>query len=58
MHEIHGGSDAILYDDYDITPPSVDERLMFVFIWANSSSIVSFSLALTVSELRTIFFVS
>ena len=43
MHEIPGGSDFRPHDDYDISPPSV--------CWG-------FSLALTVSELKALFFIS
>ena len=63
MHEIHGGSDFRLHDDYGITLLSMGQRLMFVFSWAHcgstsSAQLVFFSLALPVIELRAIFFVS
>ena len=57
MHEVHYGSDLRLYDGYGISFPSVGQRLMFVFSWAHCGS-TGFSLALTVSDSRTIFFVS
>ena len=59
MHEIHAGPDIRLDDDYAISHPSVGQCLMFsVFSWAHCGSIGVFLKLLTVSELRTIFFVS
>ena len=57
MLEIHGGSDFRLHDDSDITLSSVGQRLVFVFSWVHCGSTVFFSLALTVIELRALFFV-
>ena len=53
MHEIHGGSDFRLHDDYGITLSSVDQRLMFAFSWVHRGST-----AMTVGELKAIYFVS
>ena len=59
MHDIHDVSDFRLHDDYSISLPSVGQRLMFsVLSCAHCSSIGGFLQLLTVSELRTIFFVS
>ena len=59
MHEIHDGLDFRLNADYGISLSSVDQRLMFsVFNWARCVSIWVFLKLLTVSELRTIVFVS
>ena len=59
MHEIHDGSDFRLRKCYGISDTSVGQRLMFVFSWAHCGSIGGwFSLALTLGELRTNFFVS
>ena len=59
MHEIHDGSDFRLYDCCGISLPSVGQRLMFsVFSGACCGSSGVFLKLLTISELRTIFFVS
>ena len=59
MHEIHDGPDFRLRECYGISDTSVGQRLMFVFSWAHYGSIGGwFSLALTLGELRTNFFVS
>ena len=54
MHEINGGLDFSL----KTTLASVGQYLMFVFGWVHRGSTVFFSLTLTISELRTLFFVS
>ena len=58
MHEIHDGPGFRFHDDYGITLSSVGQRLMVVFSWVHCGSTGLLSLALTVSEFRTIFFVS
>ena len=59
MHEIHDGSDIRLDDDYGVSLPSVGQGLMFsVFSQAHCGLIGVFLKLSTVSEFRTIFFVS
>ena len=58
MHEIHDVSDFRLYEDYGMSLPSVGQRLIFVFSWAHCDSTWVVLKLLTVSELRTNFFVS
>ena len=55
MHEIHGGPDLRPHDDYGISLPLIGQHLVFAFSWAHCGSTV-FSLALTASELRALFF--
>ena len=59
MHEIYDRLDFRLHEDYGISLSSVGQRLMVsVFGWAHCFSIWCFLKLLTVSELRTIVFVS
>ena len=59
MHEIHDVLDFRLHEDYGISLSLVGQRLMVsVFSWAHCVSIWFFLKLLTVSEFRTIVFVS
>ena len=54
MYEIHNG----LNDDPSIKLLSMGQCPMFVFGWVHPSSTSGFSFALTVCEMRALFFVS
>ena len=56
MHGIPVGSDFRPHDDYSISLPSVGQHLMLAFSLAHCGS--AGFLALTVSEWRSLFFVS
>ena len=59
MHETHDGLDFRLHEDYGISLLLGGQRLMFsVFSWAHCVSTGVFLKLLTVSELRTVVFVS
>ena len=45
MHAIYDGADFRLHDDYGISLPSVDQRLLIVFSWAHCGSTGGLSLA-------------